>query len=403
VYSCDSPARQRFHGQPVRPGGVNAEERGDRYLGCPLVSDSPHKAAPVRRLVELGRIPTLRVTTVTRIDRTGIVAIARNEGERLRACLESALRQAKRVVYVDSGSTDGSVALAEGLGVHVVELDGTIPFTAARARNAGFAALVALDPDLEWVQFVDGDCEIEPGWIERAGELLRSDPSVVVVCGRRAERAPRSSRYNLLCDMEWDTPIGETEECGGDALMRVKAVQDVGGYRDDLIAGEEPDLCRRLRSRGGRIQRIDAPMTRHDARMDSFRQWWLRSVRAGHAYAEGAALQGGIWSRTEVRSATVWGILLPASIFVAALADSVLIVTLLALLFPLQITRVALRRPKPNFSAQDNWLYALSCVGGKLPNAFGQLRYWVGWATGRRSALIEYKGSETSDVPTGSN
>src|SRR5689334_4384058 len=74
----------------------------------------------------------------------GVVAIGRNEGERLRVCLESALRASPDVVYVDSGSTDGSVAMAKQLGVHVVELDLTIPFTAARARNAGFEKLVQI-------------------------------------------------------------------------------------------------------------------------------------------------------------------------------------------------------------------------------------------------------------------
>jgi len=80
------------------------------------------------------------------VDLTQIAAIAigRNEGPRLEACLAS-LRAAglTRIVYVDSGSTDGSVDAATDTGAVVVPLDMSKPFTAARARNAGIAALKA--------------------------------------------------------------------------------------------------------------------------------------------------------------------------------------------------------------------------------------------------------------------
>jgi glycosyltransferase involved in cell wall biosynthesis len=206
--------------------------------------------------------------------RIGLVAIGRNEGERLRRCLESSRRQVERLVYVDSGSTDGSAQLARSLGAEVVDLDMSIPFTAARARNEGRARLQALVPDLDCVQFVDGDCELVDGWIARAVAHLTAHPQAAVVCGRRRERDPESSVYNHLCDLEWDTPIGLAKACGGDALMRVTALDQVGGYNPDIIAGEEPDLCFRLRERGWEIWRIDGDMTLHDAAMTRFGQWW---------------------------------------------------------------------------------------------------------------------------------
>ena len=65
-----------------------------------------------------------------------VVAIGRNEGERLRACLHSVLDVAALVVYVDSGSSDGSAQRARAHCAEVVELDPARPFSAARARNA---------------------------------------------------------------------------------------------------------------------------------------------------------------------------------------------------------------------------------------------------------------------------
>src|SRR5581483_96770 len=168
----------------------------------------------------------------------GVVAIGRNEGQRLRVCLASALRDCPHVVYVDSGSTDGSVKLARDMGAQVVELDLSTPFTAARARNAGFEKLMSIAPDVDYVQFVDGDCEIVDGWINRALDTFSREPNASVVCGRRRERFPNASIYNTLCDIEWNTAIGKARACGGDALIRVKAFQDVNGYNPSVIAGE---------------------------------------------------------------------------------------------------------------------------------------------------------------------
>jgi GT2 family glycosyltransferase len=207
--------------------------------------------------------------------RIGAVAIGRNEGERLRVCLISLKGQVDTLVYVDSGSTDDSVAMAKEMGALVVELDRGVPFTAARARNVGFSTLREAAPDIELVQFVDGDCEVVAGWLERAEREILAEPELAVVCGRRRERYPNATVYNRLCDLEWASyPFGYAGACGGDALMRVAPVRQVGGYNPDIIAGEEPELCLRLRQRGWKILRVDAEMTLHDAAMTRFGQWW---------------------------------------------------------------------------------------------------------------------------------
>src|SRR5690349_8029988 len=155
--------------------------------------------------------------------KVGLVAIGRNEGERLKRCLRSARPQVKELVYVDSGSSDDSVAFARSLGVHVVELDTSIPFTAARARNEGARRLREVMPDVQFVQFVDGDCELDAAWIARALAEFSERPRAAVVCGRRRERFPEASVYNRLCDIEWATPVGQAAACGGDFLARLDA------------------------------------------------------------------------------------------------------------------------------------------------------------------------------------
>lgn len=326
-------------------------------------------------------------------DTLGAVAIGRNEGERLRRCLASLAGHVKAVVYVDSGSTDGSVELARSLGVDVVELDMSRPFTAARARNEGYARLKAFLPNREFVQFVDGDCEVVAGWFDAALAVLAQRPDVAVVCGRRRERYPQQSVYNLLCDIEWDTPVGEAAACGGDALIRAAAFDEIGGYDPSLIAGEDPEMCFRFRRKGWKILRIDAEMTLHDAAMTRFSQWWKRNVRAGHAYAENAWRHGREtterWCVRETRSNFIYGLLLPAGTLASALMTPWILLIFGA--YPVLAWRIRRHIRLRGYPPRTAWIYGTFVTLGKFPQAVGGLKFHWDRYRGRRHVLIEYK------------
>src|SRR6476659_2274682 len=293
----------------------------------------------------------------------GAVVIGRNEGARLDTCLRSVSGELKTIVYVDSGSTDDSVELARSLGAEVVELSKDRPFTAARARNAGVERLREIDPRAEFVQFIDGDCELQTGWIEQAAAALLRKPDVAIVCGRRRERYPEASSYNRLCDMEWDTPVGPAKSCGGDSLVRLDAFEAAGGFSEELIAGEEPDLCFRVRQRGWQIFRLDAEMTLHDASMTRAAQWWQRSVRSGYATAEAYRRRGRDEPelRRQVFSNLLWA--LPVA----------------WPLWPLLWLRVSQKRGA---------LYASHVVLAKIPQLFGQVAFWWRSSQGRTGTII---------------
>jgi GT2 family glycosyltransferase len=338
------------------------------------------------------------------MNQPGIVIIGRNEGERLRRCLDSIPEQGHTVVYVDSGSTDGSVELARAKGVEVVELDLSQPFTMARGRNAGFARLEEIEPDGRFVQFVDGDCEVVAGWLESGLAAIESRPEIAAVSGRRRERFPDRSIYNRLADIEWDAPIGEVKYCSGDVLIRTEAFRQIGGYDPTLIAGEDPELSVRLRQHGWKILRIDAEMTLHDMAMTRFSQWWKRCERSGFAFAEGAAMHGKLPERHwvhQVRSTVFWGIALPMIIMGIALPMVILVPAwwtcgaslVLALAYPLQVFRVARYYHKVGLPHRLAWLYSGACVLGRFPNALGAVRYWYTRLLGRRQSLIEYKNN----------
>lgn len=324
-------------------------------------------------------------------DALAVVAIGRNEGPRLLNCIHSILNSAAVIVYVDSGSTDESVTAAAGLGATVVELAADIKFTAARARNAGFRKALEIAPTLKYVQFVDGDCEVVPDWLHKAEHFLDRHPEAAAVSGRRRERYPERSIYNELCDMEWERPPGPARHFGGDVLIRVEAFQRVGGYLDGLIAGEEPELCVRLRGDGWLIYTVDADMTIHDAAMTTFTQWWVRTTRSGYAYAQGAHLHGSgpdrhwVWESTR---AWIWSVV-PAVSVVAASPLLGLWSGAILLVYPAQIARLYIRATG---TPRQRLLESAFNVISRFPELVGQVRFLKDRLRGNDAQLIEYKG-----------
>jgi hypothetical protein len=279
------------------------------------------------------------------------------------------------------------------MGTEVVELDTTIPFTAARARNVGVARLGQVAPEVKYVQLIDGDCELVEGWLEHAVQFLDANPGYAAAAGHLRERFPEATVYNYLCDVEWNTPVGDVGACGGIAMMRIDAFESVGGFKPDLIAGEEPELCLRLRQEDWAIRRIDREMARHDVAMSRFSQWWKRAKRAGHAQAEAAYMHGGSPVRMGVRESrriVAWGLLLPAVALGGAPVTGGATL-LLFLAYPLNVLRMACRFRGEGQSRP--WTLAFFLMLGKLPETTGWLRFQWGRLTANRSEIIEHKGA----------
>jgi glycosyltransferase involved in cell wall biosynthesis len=327
-------------------------------------------------------------------NKVAIIVIGRNEGERLKNCLHSLLNQSQKIVYVDSGSTDSSVAYAESLGIAAVELDMSTPFNAGRARNEGFAQATILWPDIKFVQFIDGDCELEKGWLNFAERHLKENDTWAIVAGRRKERFPEKSIYNLLCDIEWNTLIGKAMACGGDFMIKVEAFRLVNGFNPQVIAGEEPELCYRLRLEGWEIHRLDHPMALHDAALTKFSQWWRRCVRSGHAYAQGVALCGWTLADNNLRQTIriwIWGAVLPLTIFLLSQMNIPQALSILIVLYSVQAGRIATTMKKRNLSVRESLVYGIFIILGRWPQLLGQLRYWWNTFHNYKLHIIEYK------------
>jgi GT2 family glycosyltransferase len=326
------------------------------------------------------------------MNNVGVVVIGRNEGERLKVCIRSLAVSKLRIVYVDSGSTDGSVQFVRDQGFEVIALDMTIPFSAARARNEGYRFLLDKYAEINLIQFIDGDCEICEGWIQEAYKHLSEHAGLAAVCGRRRERYPRATLYNKLCDMEWDTPVGLAMATGGDFMCRKKALIEVNGFLPQVIAGEEPELCFRMREKGWEIERIDAEMTLHDANMTVFSQWWKRCERSGHAYAQGFYMHGQSKEHyycIDLLRILIWALLIPIFFIVFCFFWGELAGFLL-LLYPLKIGQIFISQLN-FFGVKVSLAYASSLVLGKFPQCKGVISFFYKCLMGKNFQIIEYK------------
>lgn len=314
-----------------------------------------------------------------------VVLIGRNEGARLVAALASVRGQARQIVYVDSGSTDGSLREAEKAGARIVRLDMTRPFTAARARNAGFDALE--NPEI--VQFIDGDCTLVPGYLDAARAHLEANPHLGLVTGWRSEMFPDASIYNAICDWEWHRPAGQIMACGGDMMVRAEAWRGVGGMNPAVIAAEDDEFCTRLRKAGWRLERLPREMTRHNAAMLRFGQWWRRAVRTGHGFAQVGHLHPEYF-RTERRRVLIFALALPLLFLLGLAVWPPLGLAVLALYVVSHLRSIRGLRAD-GLSPRMAHRLALLLTLSKFPNLVGMTRFHLRRLRGADMRIIEYK------------
>lgn len=315
-----------------------------------------------------------------------VVVIGRNEGARLVAGLQSLQGENARIVYVDSGSTDDSVAAAKSAGAQVVDLDMSVPFTAARARNAGFEAL---EPKPDYVQFIDGDCMVVAGWLTTARDFLAENTDVGIVTGWRSEIHPDASVFNNMAEVEWHRPAGDILACGGDMMVRAAVFAETSGFNPRVIAAEDDEFCTRVRKAGWRVHRLPEQMTRHDADMMHASQWWQRAVRTGHGFAQVGALHPEYFKRERQR-VWVYGAVLPVLGLIGLFFAWWLLLLVLAAygLSYVRTVRGLMADGLPRKAALHQSIYlSLS----KIPNMLGLLTYHWRVARDRDMAIIEYK------------
>lgn len=303
--------------------------------------------------------------------------------------------------YIDGGSTDDSLAIARSFDdVHVIQITPEFP-TPGLGRNTGWRA-----GSSPFVQFLDSDTEVAPDWFAQGIAAITG--GVAAVQGYRTEKHPQQSRYNWIGDLEWNGPPGEADSFGGDVLIRRQVLEQTGGYDEELVGGEDPELSQRIRLAGWKIIQLDTVMTSHDLGMTRFDQYWKRAFRSGYGFAavidRFSNTSHDFWHvefrRILVRGGgfvvlSLLGLLCFAmspfspSFFIPGL--TAIGIGAVLLFFP-RIFRISALMYEKKINRHQAKIYANHCSFVVIPDIFGVARYFIGkWLNrplrNKRSAL----------------
>lgn len=303
------------------------------------------------------------------------VVIGFNESATLPACFRS-IQEAEleglavEIIYVDGGSTDTSIEIARSWKVDAC-LGGEKRRRAAENRNLGLRHARG-----EFVQFLDGDMQLEPGWIQAGLALLRQRPGTAVVWGYIREANP--GPYYRAMQLDWEFVEGPTRYCGGAALFRRGPLASLGGFPEDVAYGEEPYLCWRIRNELDKeVYHLHEPMVQHDLAYGGLRDYARRTVRCGETYAEIAArclhTKERLWLR-EVVTSLGWASILVIAIL-AAIAGAGAIQLAAAAFLAAVLGRKFLQYATRGRGMYISLVYALHTYATKLLVAYGILRW----------------------------
>lgn len=320
------------------------------------------------------------------------VVIGVNAQATLKRCLTSILTcdypaELLTIIYVDGGSSDNSISIAKSLpGVQTVSLTPDYP-SPGLGRNAGWKSGTA-----PLVQFLDSDTVMDKNWLSISiTEML---PDIAAVAGLRKEMHPEKSVYNWIGSLEWNGKPGDAESFGGDVLIRRQVLEETGGYDEELVGGEDPELSLRIRSAGWRIRQLQIDMTRHDLAMTRFSQYWKRTYRSGYGFAavidRTAGMKTVFWQK-ELRRIILRGggfvgfsflaflalVLFPATPYGIATALLLMSSGLFLLIYP-RLLRVDYFMRDKELTREQAQVYAWHCSFVVLPDILGVARFHLG-------------------------
>jgi glycosyltransferase involved in cell wall biosynthesis len=182
--------------------------------------------------------------------KVSVIIPVRNDSKRLEVCLASLNRlpNSPEIVVVDNGSTDNSALVAEAMGA-VTLIYPELRVGALRNRGVEHCSGDVL-------AFVDSDHEVPEDWLERGLETL-SEAKDVVACGSYC-LAPENGTWVqktwAIHRLRGPVRVDSIEWLGsGNLFVLRSAFESIGGFRENLTASEDVDLCHRLVQTSGRI------------------------------------------------------------------------------------------------------------------------------------------------------
>lgn len=202
-----------------------------------------------------------------------------------------------KIIVADSLSTDNTQQLASAKGVTVVSLTQPVDRCCGVGHQLGY-----LYSEGEYLLLMDGDMELEKGFIDNAITFLETHPEYAGVAGTvemdDAANYEFKSRKQRLHEIY---PIGDCDHLGGGGLYRRVAIEKIGYLTNrNLHAFEEAELGMRLIHAGYKLHRLDVPYFSHTSHNISTFKLLMYRWRSGYSQATGELLRSA-WGKPYLR------------------------------------------------------------------------------------------------------
>ena len=226
-----------------------------------------------------------------------VIIKALNEEANIARAIESALRAVApfggQVVVADSLSTDRTIEIALQYPVRVVQL------VEAAERCCGIAPQLGYQHcSGEYVYLLDGDMELDEGFIKTAIELLDKHPDVAGVGGFIPEIRAMNMQFRGRMKRVERYRAKEPQEAkclSGGGLYRSSSIDSVGYFSDrNLQAYEEYDLGSRLRLKGWRLLQLPMRAADHYGYMLSTLGLLWHKWRRGSYISQGQIIRAAV-------------------------------------------------------------------------------------------------------------
>jgi cellulose synthase/poly-beta-1,6-N-acetylglucosamine synthase-like glycosyltransferase len=208
--------------------------------------------------------------------RLSVVIVLKDEAQGLPALLESLTHQTHQdfdIVFVDDGSSDGSVGLLRRFEAQ--HPDRVQVIRGGRDHGDLSPKQQRLDEGIavakgEVILFTDGDCTVPPRWVEDTAKAF-ADDEVALVFGQLAVRRDGSW---LQAQQAFDLPLLQhfaagsaglglaTGGCGNNQAVRRSALTAIGGFAGlGYTLTEDTALVSAMRRHGLQVQVTASPST----------------------------------------------------------------------------------------------------------------------------------------------
>lgn len=219
--------------------------------------------------------------------KVSVITPAYNSARTIGEVLNALFRQTHKnieVIVIDDGSADDTARIASNFPCKLIKLKKNSGI--ARARNAGLKEATG-----DFIYFLDSDCIPNEDCLALLLMEIESESDIGIVGGSGVDKYMDKNWVALAYYVsEWyDCSPGLKKEYRNflrtaNLLVKSEVIAKVGGFNEDIFAGEDFDFCVRARNQGYKLVYLPEAIIVHDhprVNLKSYLQTFYRNGLGG--------------------------------------------------------------------------------------------------------------------------